>query len=260
MSLQRSISPSLYWFFTFNNYNEKDIESVIQKCEILCEWYVFQEETGEEGTKHLQGTIKLKTKGRPVGLFNIPQIHWEKTKSIKNSIEYCSKKVSKSGLLYTNIILPKPLKLLDEDNLYNWQKNIINLIKTEPDDRTIHWYWDSNGCTGKTALAKLLCHKYNALCISGKASDCKHGIVEYFKKNNMYPIIVILNVPRSNIDYVSYEAIESIKDGLFFSGKYESGQVIMNSPHLIIFANNKPDTRKLSQDRWHIVEIDTCDP
>jgi len=49
--------------------------------------------------------------------------------------------------------------------------------------------------------------------------------------------------------------LESIKNGLFFSGKYESTQVVMNSPHLIIFANEPPDKSKMSADRWHIVRI-----
>lgn len=53
---------SKFWKFTFNNYmdhlDHMDHLLVVLKSE--CEWYVFQEETGEEGTVHLQGTLKLR--------------------------------------------------------------------------------------------------------------------------------------------------------------------------------------------------------
>ena len=38
----------------------------------------------------------------------------------------------------------------------------------------------------------------------------------------------------------------------FFSGKYESGMVRYNKPHVIIFANCRPDIEKLSKDRWKV--------
>ena len=39
--------------------------------------YAFQEETGEQGTPHLQGIISLKKKMRDTE-FNLPsKIHWE---------------------------------------------------------------------------------------------------------------------------------------------------------------------------------------
>lgn len=42
---------------------------------------------------------------------------------------------------------------------------------------------------------------------------------------------------------------------LFYSGKYEGGMVCGPSPHLCIFANERPDLIKLSSDRWKVFEI-----
>ncbi len=56
-------------------------------------------------------------------------------------------------------------------------------------------------------------------------------------------------------DYVSYQALEEIKDGIFFSGKYEGGMKIFNSPHVICFANFSPAEHKLSGDRWVVEEV-----
>lgn len=252
---RKQVSPQLYWFFTLNNYTYDNIINLHEKFQVLTEWFIFQEEIGESGTEHLQGTIKLKSKGRPFELFPDIQIHWEKTNSVKNAIEYCSKEKSRNGKIYTNLMLPKPLKLLDEASLYPWQKEILDLCLTEPDDRTIHWFWSLKGCNGKTTLAKLLCARYGALCISGKGTDCKHGIVSYIEQKKTAPIIIIMNIARCT-EHISYEAIENVKDGLFFSGKYESTMCIFNNPHVIIFANQPPCGSKMTDDKWCIRNLD----
>lgn len=249
----RSVA-SFYWFFTWNNYDNHKIV-LAPLFNTHCEWYVYQEEVGESNTPHLQGTIKLKKKGRPIELFGIKEIHWEKTKQIKSAIDYCTKEETRVGKIYTNLTLPKKPRIIEYEKLYKWQKEIIDKCKDEPDDRTINWYWDAKGCTGKTTLCRYLVHHHNAICVSGKSNDCKHGIIEYEKKNKIFPSIILWNVPRANLDYINYESIESIKDGLFFSGKYESGQVLMDFPHVFIFANEPPSLHKMSNDRWNVVEL-----
>ncbi len=73
----------------------------------------------------------------------------------------------------------------------------------------------------------------------------------------MEPEIILIDVPRSLIRFVSYHTIESIKDRLFQSGKYESKDVILEfHPHVFCFANYPPDYDKMSADRWHVVEIE----
>ena len=51
---------------------------------------------------------------------------------------------------------------------------------------------------------------------------------------------------------MSYDAIESIKSGIIFNSKYETGQKMINPPHIIVFSNFLPDVSKLSEDRWNI--------
>jgi hypothetical protein len=83
----------------------------------------------------------------------------------------------------------------------------------------------------------------------------KYGIVKYIEKHGFAPTSVIIDIPRSRLDYVSYTAIEEIKNGCFFSTKYESDMVVFNSPHIICFANAYPETSQMSADRWKIYEI-----
>jgi len=70
-----------------------------------------------------------------------------------------------------------------------------------------------------------------------------------------FPKVVIFDFPKSREFSISYDAIESIKNGFYFNGKYESKQVMGNCPHVICFANSPPCMEMLSKDRWKITEI-----
>lgn len=247
------ISTSLYWVFTLNNHTKEEFDMLSKEICLHCLDYRVQEEQGEAGTLHLQGFIHCKKRLRPMETFSCKRIHWEKCRSPKHAREYCSKEESATGNYILDTI--EPIKLIKPDR--PWQLAILNILKEEPDDRSIHWYWESEGNSGKSAFTKYLCAKHNALSVSGKSSDCKYAIVKYHEEKKRYPKIIIFDVPRTNLEYINYEAIESIKNGCFFSSKYECSQVIMNSPHIIIFANSPPDIHKLSKDRWNIVKIRT---
>jgi hypothetical protein len=86
--------------------------------------------------------------------------------------------------------------------------------------------------------------------VSGKGADVLCGISKFIEEHGRCPPIIIYDIPRSTSEYVSYQSIEKLKDGKFFSGKYESGMVRYNKPHIVCFANCEPDVEKLSGDRW----------
>lgn len=92
---------------------------------------------------------------------------------------------------------------------------------------------------------------YNAIYVNGKGTDIKAAICEMKEP----PDIVIFGYPRSTEDYISYGALEEIKDGIFFSGKYESRMKIFNPPHVYVFANFRPNEDEMSKDRWIIKNI-----
>lgn len=249
-----SINPAKHWCFTWNNYpqNWADITAVPE-----IESYVLGKEVGEEkGTPHIQGYIKFKDKLRPLNLF--PKgIHWEVCRNIQASIDYCAKD---GDYLIKNICLPSKVKTLNYDELYPWQANIVNNISLSANDRTINWFWETTGGVGKTALCKYLCVHHQALICSGKASDMKYLIVKYKEKYGDFPKVIIMDIPRSSLDYVSYTGIEEIKNGLFCSSKYECEMVVMNSPHVLVFANEEPKYDEMSADRWSVEELVPYDP
>lgn len=241
------------WFFTWNNYSEEDVNTIHSYLEKYAKKYMFQEETGEEGTPHLQGFFMLRSAAENVVLFKkFPGVFLRKLKSEEGSKIYCSKEETRTGRQWSGgyIKVRDPI-----EELKVWQREIIDEIEQEPEDRKIIWRWEKRGRTGKTSLAKHICLKYDgAIYVSGKAADIKCAIQKMIEAEKE-PKIIIFDVPRTSLDYVSYQAIEEVKNGIFFSGKYESGMVMFNPPHVIVFANRPPYLAKLSLDRWDVKRI-----
>lgn len=242
---------STYWCFTFNNHTMEQVEQMEQVFRHECKWYVFQEEVGANGTPHLQGTLCLKVKQRMTQLKHInTAIHWEATKCVKASLAYCTKAETSTGRIWHyGIEVPQEIVV---EQPRGWQLEVMNIIAQEPDRRTIHWFWDRHGNVGKTSLCKYLVVKHNALMLTGKSSDMYNMLAKFPSKRK----IILVDVPRSSQDFINYGAIEQIKNGLVFSGKYEGAQVVFNSPHVFVFANQEPDINMMSRDRWNIVHID----
>ncbi|AEI54346.1 rep protein [Picobiliphyte sp. MS584-5 nanovirus] len=240
-----------FWCFTLNNYTAEQIEHLELVFKHECKWYLFQEEVGEKcGTPHLQGQICLKTRMRMTELKRIDmKISWRATKSCTASLEYCKKKETSTGKIYYHgMDVPDQVDL---EEPYGWQLDILNVLKDKPHNRIIHWYWEPTGGKGKTSLSKYLVVKHDALMLTGKSNDMYHMISKFPKKRKLF----IVDCPRSQQDYINYGAIEQIKNGLIFSGKYEGAQLVFNAPHVIVFANEPPDISKMSLDRWNVVRI-----
>lgn len=248
------VTPSKRWCFTLNNWTEEELVEMVDVFERYQLKYMIGKEVGAEGTPHLQGYIRSDTVIRPMEKLKLSnRIHWEKCRGTEDqNIEYCSKDCD----VITNLKIKKKIKdPLKNRELYDWQRKIIEIIEKEPDDRTIYWFWEPKGNIGKTSMSKHICLNHNGIVLSGKAADIKAGVASHIEKYKELEV-AIFHFVRSNEQYVSYDALESIKDGIFYSGKYESSMCIFNSPHVICFANFPPDRGALSIDRWSIHRID----
>ncbi len=239
------------YFFTLNNWEQKDILHLKMRFNKMCKWWIFEEETGESGTPHLQGNISLKIKLRPSSIRKWDKrIHWEKTRNVEASIAYCMKETK----IYTNIDLDG-FNEYDTIEWKGWQKKIVEEISIPcTDDRKINWIYDTEGRTGKSFLTKYLMKVENALVVEGKKADIFHQIAKR-QEEGLKVDLVIVDVPRASFNNISYSAIECIKNGFISSGKYEGGQYAFKSPHIYVFANSRPDESKFSDDRWNIVDI-----
>lgn len=249
------ISPSKRWCFTINNYENETMAQLVQEFEAGGYNYIIGKEVGELGTPHLQGYIESGKKFRPLEKFKKFKGHWKKCKGNREqNVTYCSK----DGDYLTNLPIPRKLDRMCKADLRADQLQIASLF-TEPEHkfgRSIFWYWESFGNWGKTVLATYMVDQLGAIMVGGKAADAAYAVQQYIDKNGTGPDIVIMDVPRTrSAEYISYESIENIKNGIFFSGKYEGGMVRFNRPHFIVFANEPPETHRMSMDRWIIVEL-----
>lgn len=236
------------WCFTWNHYPEKWIEILETTFRQIAVKFRAQTEIGDSGTPHIQGCLTLKKRQR-WSEFKLPaQIHWEKTRNVPASYDYCNKPQQIENYSKLEWGHPVPLKLITELNTR--QQEIIDVIKSEPNDRTIVWICDKTGNQGKTCLMKYCVINHNALvCGSGKGSDA----INFIYNADMDKCrVVFFAFPRTVEGYVSYAALETIKDGMISNTKYETGMKVYNSPHVIVMANFEPDITKLSADRWDI--------
>lgn len=157
----------------------------------------------------------------------------------------------------------KPLELpepeIDEDQFYDWQTEMWNMVQLPPSGRIIDWIYDGEGNSGKTRFAKWVCLKHPAKAVMlnnvGKISDFAMNM-QNFWNNGWRGDTVFMNLSRSYADKQHlYEALEIIADGYITCTKYNGGIVWLPRMHIVIFANFEPQIEKLSLDRWRIKEI-----
>ena len=281
-----SVSPptdlpnALYkWCFTIK---ESLIENNVLSGLLVpkCRWFLYQLENGKEAGNyhHYQGTLCLKVKQRWGEVLQwLPRgTHLEDTRSEGASLRYCMKeetriggpwghglgedgkpiqkerKRKEKGEVDPPPLVERPLYLISE--LRPWQSKVEQLVQTESGRRTVHWIWSIEGHLGRTQLCKYLSHKYGAVaCQNGKASD----VLDLCTKMSKTLTCAIWNMGREiKKEKIPYLLLETIKDGYWFSGKYETSMVNINSPHVLVFANTLPERSKLSADRWCITRIE----
>ena len=246
-------STSKYWCFTFNNYCESDVVELVNVFKSFDLKYIFGEEVGKEGTPHLQGYIESKKPIRWSGLRLPNKIHWEKRRGTREqNLVYCTKE---NGPVHTNMKIPRPIEM---PILTGWQTMLKETIFAhEPVKRKIYWIWSRSGERGKSSMVRYMAMN-DALVCSGKAADMKYLIVKWKETHGDYPEHVVFDVPRSMENFLSYQGIEEIKNGVFASTKYECEMVVMNQPNVYIFANFPPDMNNevMSQDRFVIWDVE----
>jgi len=237
---------------TWNSYPE-DYEDKLKQFEK----FVLQKEIGENGNEHIQFAIY---NNNPCSWNTIreklPGAHIEIANSWHACIAYCSKKdTAVEGTLVSNVVKKKVRDPLEDREPLPLQREVLRILDSEADDRTIHWVVDLRGNSGKTTLAKHLClTRKDCVYITGKSADMKYGVSKWLEKHELR--VVLIDLARSQEDYVSYQGIEEVKNGIFYNTKYESGMCVFDSPHVIVFANFRPDIEKLSLDRWNIIDVE----
>ena len=287
-----SNSPSKRWCFTTNNYNEDDIAK-FKNVECLYIVIGFETSTSGtphlqgfvtfKEHKRLSAMKKICSKS-----------HWEQAKGTSvQASDYCKKTTDyyergnaplhgrRNDLekVYEQIragasdleladqfpgqwtryykafaryrsMLPVSFPSVSPYPLRDWQQELNGLLNGTPSDREIIFVVDRNGASGKSWFAK-----YYASLHPGKVQILKPG-----KKADMaYELrtdirVLFMDCPRSRSEVLDYEFLESLKDQMVFSGKYESTTKKFDKPlHVAVLMNEQPLHDKLSRDRYRSI-------
>lgn len=245
-------NPALNWCWTLKE--EAMSREALQKVlEEKCSKFKYSLEQGEGGYRHYQGMMCLLRKERLTGIKKWLHIsvHLEVCRDERASLAYCEKTESHIDGPWEKgypKVRERTLKKVPEV-WRPWQRSILDIVEGPADERTVHWVFDKDGGKGKTTLARYICVTYGALCIGGKTSDIM------FAASEGEADVYVINAARST-EAFAYEAVENLKDGLWFSGKYESKSKVLDyNVHVIVFSNKQPDYGKFTLDRWKVYEI-----
>lgn len=139
----------------------------------------------------------------------------------------------------------------EEHEYRPWQRCLLQMLEAPPGDRHIIFVVDALGNQGKTWFTKRYQdeHKDAQIILPGKVVDMAYALREDVR-------VVFMDCPRSKQgEFIQYDFLEHIKNGMVFSSKYESYMKRLKKVHVVVFMNEPPDMTKLSRDRYIILTI-----
>ena len=141
-----------------------------------------------------------------------------------------------------------------------WQKELLEYMD-HPTQRQIIWIVGKTCGEGKSWFQKYVKSIYGTRkVVSGinlRAST--PNICHVLSKQPLSTAdIFLLNIGKTKkkTDAVNYEVLEDLKDGDAFAAKYNSQQLKIRTPNVVmVFSNEGPDTNQLAIDRWKLLYI-----
>lgn len=150
---------------------------------------------------------------------------------------------------YLRFHTPKPP--VESHPLRPWQAELNAMLNREPDRRSIHFFVDRTGNSGKSWFCDYYASLHDDVFVMepGKKADMALAYPQTTR-------VMFLDCPRSKQgDFIQYDFLEAVKNGRIFSGKYESGMKYMRKAHVVVMMNEHPDMEKLSSDRYLVKDI-----
>lgn len=144
-----------------------------------------------------------------------------------------------------------PMPEIIDHPLREWQAELNAKLNLPPNDREVIFVVDAKGNQGKTWFAKRYCslHPENSQYMeAAKRADLAYAL------NPMIRVLFV-NCVRKQTEFLNYGFLESVKDGIVFSSKYESRNKLLGPCHVVVLMNQDPDETALSHDRYKII---TC--
>ena len=154
----------------------------------------------------------------------------------------------------------KQRNMIDIDNviLRTWQTALLEYMV--PTNREVIWIIGTKGNEGKSWFQEFLESKFgwHRVICSMDIKMKKGNICQALRKRSLMTTNMFLFDVGKGAAYegVNYDVLEKIKNGRIVADKYNTAELKFQTPNIVIvFSNEKPDTGKLSKDRWKIFKI-----
>jgi len=268
-----STTKSSVWIFSITWFNSVDSQPIAHKAfERLGKKFVYQWERGSTTNReHCQGYLNTRKRYFPGAKGECkPLAKQLSALGMKGvTVKVASNDGKESLKLYamkddTRIAGPwadRPIYLGKDLACmklpFQWQKDMKEIMESEPDDRTVYWVDDGPGGVGKSKLCKYMRMKGKCKRIPlGNATQLKTNAVAAGAQR-----CYVVDLPRTigstekMSDLIS--AIEEIKNGWVVSAMHgKEHELLMEPPHVIVFSNMPPPFALMSADRWKVYKVD----
>ena len=141
-----------------------------------------------------------------------------------------------------------------------WQESLLEYVQ-QPCDREIFWIIGKEGNEGKNWFQKYVKSWLGARRVV-TGIDIKANNASIFQALRKCPIVTadifLFNIGKSmkKFDQINYDALEKMKDGEAFASKYDSQQLKIRVPNVVmVFSNSPPDVRELAKVRFRVFNI-----
>jgi Putative viral replication protein len=144
----------------------------------------------------------------------------------------------------TPSVQPHPLR--------EWQQDLNHHLLLPANRRTVIFVIDEKGNNGKTWFAQYFCELHdNAFVMEpAKKTDMAYLLPDICR-------VLFMDCTREQNEYLNYSFIESCKNGYVVSSKYECRVKRYPPMHVVVFMNQMPDMKKLSEDRYSLINLTT---
>ena len=141
-----------------------------------------------------------------------------------------------------------------------WQESLLEYVQL-PCDREIFWIVGKEGNEGKNWFQKYVKSWLGARRVV-TGIDIKANSASIFQALRKCPIVTadifLFNIGKSmkKFDQINYDALEKMKDGEAFASKYDSQQLKIRVPNVVmVFSNSPPDVKELAKVRFRVFNI-----
>ena len=153
---------------------------------------------------------------------------------------------------------------IDCDNvvLKTWQTELLEWINN-PTDRHVLWVVGKACGEGKTFFQKYVRSLFGRRRVVAGGINIKCNSASICHALTKRPLsttdIFLFNIGKSKKKFedVNYELLEDLKDGDAFASKYNSQELTIKIPNVVVvFSNEYPNTKELARDRWKVFSIE----